>query len=91
MTDYEIDKLYAKMVGPGPQSFKPSHKLTEKRADIGVPTIKQPVNPQKEQVDDRIPLFPNHEAILPNHMTFKYFEPATVGPQHTPEKVKNPG
>ena len=34
MTDYEIDKLYEKLLGPGPQTFKPVYKLTEKRDDI---------------------------------------------------------
>lgn len=29
---------------------------------------------------------------MPNHMTFKYYEPSKdLEPQHTPEKVKNPG
>lgn len=29
---------------------------------------------------------------MPNHMTFKYYEPSKeLGPQHTPEKIKNPG
>ena len=36
MTDYEIDKLYEKYCGPGPQSFDINHKLTEKRSDMGV-------------------------------------------------------
>ena len=39
-----------------------------------------------------MPLYPNADAILPNHMTFKYYEPSKdLGPQHTPEKIKNPG
>ena len=47
---------------------------------------------KKEFVDDRMPLYPNHDAILPNHMTFKYYEPSKdIAPKHTPEKVKNPG
>ena len=36
MTDFEIDKLYEKYCGPGPQSFDINHKLTEKRNDMGV-------------------------------------------------------
>jgi hypothetical protein len=36
MTDYEIDKLYEKLMGPNPQTFKPIYKLTEKRDDIGI-------------------------------------------------------
>lgn len=37
MTDYEIDKLFEQIKGPGPTSFHPNNRLTEKRADIGVP------------------------------------------------------
>ena len=36
-------------------------------------------------------MFPNIKAILPNHMSFKYYEPVEVGPQHMPDKLKNPG
>jgi len=36
MTDYEIDKLYEKLMGPNPQTFNPVYKLTEKRDDIGI-------------------------------------------------------
>jgi hypothetical protein len=76
MTDREIDRLYEKMVGPGPGTFKPEYKLTEKRADVGVPKIVAP-NKEKEkpQIIDEIPLYPNVNAIKPNHMTFKYYEP----------------
>jgi hypothetical protein len=39
-----------------------------------------------------MPLFPNAKAILPNHMTFKYFEPSKdIGPKNIPEKELNPG
>lgn len=91
MTDYEIDKLYEQMVGPGPSTFKPSHKLTEKRDDVGIVKIQQPIVEEKQEADNRSALFPNLKAILPNHMTFKYYEPADVGPQHIPDKAKNPG
>ena len=73
------------------------HKLTEKRADVGVvkfdaqSTDVSDGSTQKK-ADERIPLFPKYDAVLPNHMTFKYYEPSKdVGPQHTPEKIKNPG
>lgn len=36
MTDHEIDKLYEEVCGPGPASYQQKHKLTEKRADVGV-------------------------------------------------------
>ena len=29
MTDYEIDKLYEKLLSSGSQTFKPVYKLTE--------------------------------------------------------------
>ena len=78
MTDSEIDKLYQKLVGPGPQTFKPDYKLTEKRADIGVPTIMKDTNEKKEDpIDERLPLYPNKNAILPRKLTFKYYKPST--------------
>lgn len=92
LSDFEIDKLYQQVVGPGPTSHNPEYKLTEKRADIGVPKIVKPSKVEKEEIDERSALFPNVDSILPNHsMTFKYYEPSNVGPKHTPEKVKNPG
>ena len=92
MTDYEIDKLYEKYVGPAPGTFDPNYKITEKRLDTGVVPLKKPVGKKKVEVDDRPPLNPSMEAILPNHMTFKYFEESKdIGPKHTPDKVKNPG
>ena len=92
MTDYEIDKLYEQIAKPGPSTFKPEHKLTEKRTDVGVPKFAQPVKEEEEEIDERVALFPQVAAILPNHMTFKYYEPSKgLGPQHTPDKVLNPG
>jgi len=93
MSDYELDKLYNEVVNkPGPASHNPDFKLTEKRTDIGVQKFRKPDPKDKQdEVDDRSALFPNHNAVLPNHMTFKYYEPSDVKPQHTPEKVKNPG
>ena len=91
MTDYEIDKLYEQVCGPGPASFNPEHKLTEKRTDVGVPKFTKPFKEESVEIDDKAALYPNTAAILPNHMTFKYHVPADVGPQHTPEKVKKPG
>ena len=93
MTDFEIDKLYDQMVGPGPASFKPSHALTEKRADVGIVKIQKiDESKVKEEVDDKTALYPNYKPILPNHMTFKYFEPSKdIGPKHAPEKEKFPG
>lgn len=76
MTDYEIDKLYEQIKGPGPTSFNPDFKLTEKRADVGVVKFKKPEVDRKEETDERMPLYPNSNAVLPNHMTFKYYEPA---------------
>lgn len=91
MTDYEIDKLYQEIVRPGPSTFKPEHKLTEKRADVGIVKFQEPVKEEEEEIDERIGLFPSVAAILPNHMTFKYYEPSKgLGPQHTPEKIKHP-
>lgn len=99
MTDYEIDKLYEKLMGPNPQTFKPVYKLTEKRDDIGVvkyqeesTDVSENNSSKKEKIDERVPLYPKYESILPNHMTFKYYEPSKdIAPQHTPDKVKNPG
>jgi hypothetical protein len=94
MTDYEIDKLYDSIMGPGPGSFTPEYKLTEKRIDIGVPKFIESIKERDEEneIDDRIPLYPNTKLIMPNHMTFKYYQPSKdLGPQHTPEKLKNPG
>lgn len=72
MTDSEIDKLYEKFCGP--QSYKPDHKLTEKRADVGIVNIKKQNAKTKEvEPDERPNLYPNTRLILPNHMTFKYF------------------
>jgi len=43
-------------------------------------------------VDERIPLYPKYDAVLPNHMAFTYYEPYEgKQPQHTPEKIRNPG
>lgn len=92
MTDHEIDKLYQEIVGPGPATFAPEHKLTEKRADVGVTKFLPPVKETEPEVDDRVPLFPKTALILPNHMTFKYYEPSKdLGPQHPPESELNPG
>ena len=85
MTDYEIDKLYEQVVGPGPQSFHPNHRLAEPRNDVGVVKFKKPVIDQEKrdekEVDTRMALYPNVSSILPNHLTFKYFEPSKdIGP-----------
>ena len=81
MTDHEIDKLYQEIVGPGPATFAPDHKLTEKRNDVGVQKFKEPIKEAKEEIDDKVPLYPKTALILPNHMTFKYYEPSKdIGP-----------
>lgn len=72
MTDSEIDKLFQKVCGP--QSYNPDYKLTEKRADVGIVNIKkQNAKVAEDKPDERPNLYPNAKAILPNHMTFKYF------------------
>lgn len=52
MTDNEIDKLMEKMYGPGPTSFDPKHKLTERRADVGIKTFKKE-NEVKEKLMEK--------------------------------------
>ena len=96
MTDHEIDKLYEQIVGPGPTSFHPNNRLTEKRTDIGVPKFNKPIVDEKEkeakETDERPALYPNADTILPNHMSFKYYEPSKdLGPKHMPDAVANPG
>jgi hypothetical protein len=58
----------AKKGGPG--LYDPVHKLTEKRADFGVVKIQKAPENIKEEIDDRIDLYPN--AIKPNKLVFKY-------------------
>ena len=92
MTDYEIDKLYQEIVGPGPATFQPEHKLTEKRADVGVVKFKEEIVPKSEPKDDRVALYPSTALTLPSHMTFKYYEESKdIGPQHVPDAVLKPG
>jgi len=43
-------------------------------------------------VDDKVPLYPNKDAILPRKLTFKYFKPAeNIGPKNIPERELKPG
>ena len=70
--------MFEKIKAPGPGHFKPSHKLTEKRADIGIKNFANEAastdaSETAEKIDDRGALDPNYDAILPNHMTFKFF------------------
>lgn len=43
-------------------------------------------------MDERPLLYPNYDIDKPNKLVFKYHEPSKdLGPQHTPEKMLNPG
>eukprot|EP00347_Sterkiella_histriomuscorum_P001067 403373456 len=77
----------------GPASYKVSFIQTERRADFGVLKIKeQYVIKEEEEEDDRPNLYPNYDIDKPNKGVFKYHEPSKdLGPQHTPEKIQNPG
>lgn len=71
----------------GPGYYDIEHKLTEKRADIGVLRIKEPIEPIKEEVDARLPLYPNYDIDKPNKLVFQYHEPVKgLSPPHTPDK-----
>lgn len=73
----------------GPALYDPSHRLAEKRNDIGIVKIKQPyfTIKEEEEEDDRPNLFPNYDHDKPNKGTFKYYEPSKdLQPKHTPEK-----
>lgn len=73
MTDAEIDNLFEKIKAPGPGHFNPKHDITERRPDIGVPDLSKLPVALKEQVKDTmLPLFPNFDHVLPNHLTFKF-------------------
>jgi hypothetical protein len=72
----------------GPAKYDPLHKLTEKRADIGVVKIQKAPENTKDEVDDRIDLYPN--AIKPNKLVFKYTVPIDHKPKHVPDSVLNP-
>lgn len=71
--------MFERIRAPGPAHFKPNYKLTEKRADIGIKDFANEAastdaSEKAEPVDDRAPLYPNYDSVLPNHMTFKFFE-----------------
>ena len=95
MTDYEIDKLYDELFNkPGPASYNVDHRRTEPRSDIGVINMKktEPIVEKEEEADYKPALYPNADAILPNHMTFKYYQPSKdVGPMNIPDKDLHPG
>lgn len=74
ITDAEIDKMFEAIKRPGPGAHDVTHKLTEKRADIGVSKdlYKHDRKPEKVEEDDRAPLHPKTTQTLPNHMTFRF-------------------
>ncbi|TNV82854.1 hypothetical protein FGO68_gene7211 [Halteria grandinella] len=76
----------------GPASYQPVHDLVEARPDKGVLKMHKPEkslerDPQEKVLD----IHPNFDYDKPNKGTHIYHEPAQVGPQHTPDKVRNPG
>jgi len=95
MTDHEIDKLFGELFHkPGPASYDVNYDKTERRADVGVINMKKtvPIIEKEDEVDYKLPLYPNADAILPNHMSFKYYEPSKdIGPMNIPDKALNPG
>ena len=46
---------------------------------------------KKEEVDDKSDLNPNLDAIKPNKLVFKYYQPTEHYPQNIPDKISNPG
>ena len=71
----------------GPGTYSPEFKQTERRVDIGIMKIKEPINEKKEEIDTRLPIFPNYDVDKPNKLVFQYHEPTKgLEPPHTPEK-----
>ncbi len=92
ITDSELLKEFEK-TRLGPQTYKVSYNMTERRDDFGVLKIKQPFFEIKEEAieDDRPELHPNYDFDKPNKGVFKYYEPAKdLEPPHTPEKEHFP-
>lgn len=75
----------------GPTTYQPKFKLTEKRGDIGVMTIREPYYEKsaEDEEDTRPAIDP--EPIKSNKLVFKYHEPTDHKPQHAPESVLKPG
>lgn len=66
MREYEKTKT-------GPATYRPEFKLTEKRVDIGVVSIREPYYENNDiELDLKPPINPNIDAIKPNKMAFKY-------------------
>ena len=66
ITDAQLIKEFEK-TRLGPQLYKPEFKLTEKRADIGIVKIKDPIHEIKEEdlIDDRPALDVNYDYNKP--------------------------
>ena len=86
----EMLKEYRKTKN-GPGTYDPTHDLTEQRQGMGVGKFNYPYYETREYKDERKLLFPNIKLTKPNKLVFKYYKPAEVGPEHTPDKVENPG
>lgn len=74
----------------GPGTYRPNFAQTEKRADIGVVTIRKPSKERSDQVIDERPAL-NPEPAKSNKLVFKYHEPTDQRPPHAPESVLYPG
>ncbi len=77
-------------VGPG--SNDPIFSLVERRADFGVPTIKEPYFTKDTRNDyegDNLYLVP--ELPKKNRLIFKYMPKTDHQPAHMPDSVSNPG
>ena len=91
ITDTELLKEF-EQTRMGPTSYRISHRITERRADIGIVKIREPIVEEKEEeIDERPELNPNYDFDKPNKLVFQYHEPSTgLGPQHTPTKDRHP-
>ena len=85
MREYEQTKS-------GPALYNPVFKLTEKRTDLGIVTIREPYYDSSGiELDLKPSIEPNIDAIKPNKMAFKYHLPTDQKPMHVPDSITNPG